>query len=149
MGCKRQTSLDQGLIIHLAGSHLPTWRYQGHWATMNTRSSAALGSGPFNLHFQTARIPATLVTFFSPWPLSNLPPNPHPLPLFTEVEEMAKPCGTQSVALSITSFIQLMLPSALTQESDSLSPSSDPWEALICALGSSEGVVTSFGFLDS
>lgn len=61
------------------------------------------------------------------------------------MEETARPFGTQSTALPITSFVQLVLSSAATQ--DSFSPSSIPWEALICALGSSEVVVPTLGFL--
>lgn len=85
------------------------------------------------LGFRHPCYPLLSLTFLNP------PTTPHPLPLFTEMEETARPCGTQSTALSIASFVQLVLSSAVTQESDSLSPSSILWEALTCALGSSEG----------
>lgn len=90
---RRQDSWEQALIIHLAGSHISTWRYLGHWVTMDVRSSVT--SGSFNLHFQATRIllPLLSSTLLDLHHLSH-----HTLNLFhfTEMEEMDGPGGTQA-----------------------------------------------------
>lgn len=151
MDCRKETGLleagscyPSGWFIHF---HLEVSGPLGDdeymiWCHLRPRAIQPSFSGPWaSCH---SCYPLLSLTFLNPLT------TPHPLPLFTEMEETARPCGTQSTALSITSFVQLVLSSAVTQESDSLSPSSIPWEALICALGpSEEGWSPALDFLDS
>lgn len=58
--CRTDTDLlgAGSLVIRLAGSHISTWRYLGHWVTVSVRSSVSEGSRPFNMHLKNPGIPA-------------------------------------------------------------------------------------------